>query len=91
MQNLENVGFCKPGREGIYNIYMMEELETVLAVGAGAGFALCYKLLPLQNVTVGSWIVHAIFYCVVIGSILLAISVLFFQNEMKFFAKYIKR
>lgn len=63
----------------------------LFAVGAGAGFALCYKLLPLQNVTVGSWIVHAIFYCVVIGSILLAISVLFFQNEMKFFAKYIKR
>ena len=54
----------------------------LFAVGAGAGFALCYKLLPLQNVTVGSWIVHAIFYCVVIGSILLAISVLFFQNEI---------
>ncbi|MGI5896666.1 MAG: coproporphyrinogen dehydrogenase HemZ [Oscillospiraceae bacterium] len=36
LQNLENVGFCKPGYEGIYNIYMMEELETVLAFGAGA-------------------------------------------------------
>lgn len=36
LQNLENVGFCKPGFEGIYNIYMMEELETVLAFGAGA-------------------------------------------------------
>lgn len=35
LQNLENVGFCKPGREGIYNIYIMEELQTILAAGAG--------------------------------------------------------
>lgn len=34
--NLENVGYCKPGREGLYNIFMMEECHTVLAVGAGA-------------------------------------------------------
>lgn len=35
LQNLENVGFCKPGCEGIYNIYIMEELQTILAAGAG--------------------------------------------------------
>lgn len=63
----------------------------LFAAGAGGGFVFCYKLLPLQNVTVGSWIVHAIFYCVVMGAILLAISILFFQNEMKFFWKYVKR
>ena len=34
--NLENVGFCLPGAEGIYNILMMEELHSVFAVGAGA-------------------------------------------------------
>ena len=63
----------------------------LFAAGAGGGFVFCYKLLPLQTVTVGSWIVHAIFYCVVMGAILLAISILFFQNEMKFFWKYVKR
>lgn len=63
----------------------------LFAAGAGGGFVFCYKLLPLQSVTVGSWIVHAIFYCVVMGAILLAISILFFQNEMKFFWKYVKR
>lgn len=63
----------------------------LFAAGAGGGFVFCYKLLPLQTVTVGSWIVHAIFYCVVMGVILLAISILFFQNEMKFFWKYVKR
>ena len=34
--NLENVGWSLPGREGYYNIYMMNELHTVLAAGAGA-------------------------------------------------------
>ena len=34
--NLENVGFCLPGTEGLYNILMMEELHSVFAVGAGA-------------------------------------------------------
>ena len=34
--NLENVGWAKPGRICKYNIFMMEETHTVLAVGAGA-------------------------------------------------------
>ena len=34
--NLENVGFSKPGYEGLYNIYMMEEIHSIFAAGAGA-------------------------------------------------------
>jgi len=34
--NLENVGFSKEGSEGLYNVYMMEEIQTIFAVGAGA-------------------------------------------------------
>ncbi len=34
--NLENVGWAKPGYACRYNIFMMEETHTVLAVGAGA-------------------------------------------------------
>lgn len=34
--NLENVGFSIEGHEGIYNVYMMEEFQTIFAVGAGA-------------------------------------------------------
>lgn len=34
--NLENVGFSLDGAEGLYNIYMMEEIQTIFAVGAGA-------------------------------------------------------
>ncbi|MBR5438539.1 MAG: coproporphyrinogen dehydrogenase HemZ, partial [Clostridia bacterium] len=34
--NLENVGWAKKGYEGLYNVYMMEEIHSVFAVGAGA-------------------------------------------------------
>ncbi len=34
--NLENTGYCKEGRECLYNIFMMEECHSVLAVGGGA-------------------------------------------------------
>lgn len=33
--NFENVGWCKPGYEGLYNIWMMEELQSILALGGG--------------------------------------------------------
>ncbi len=33
--NLENVGYCKPNTENLYNIYIMEELQTILSVGCG--------------------------------------------------------
>lgn len=39
--NLENVGWCKSGKECLYNVFMMEECHTVLAVGAGAVTKLC--------------------------------------------------
>ena len=35
LQNLENTGFTKPGKEGLYNIYIMEETHTILSCGAG--------------------------------------------------------
>ena len=34
--NLENVGYALPEKEGLYNILMMEERQTILALGAGA-------------------------------------------------------
>ena len=33
--SFENVGWCKPGFEGLYNISMMEELHSILSVGGG--------------------------------------------------------
>lgn len=34
--NLENVGYSKPGHEGIYNIMMMDEIHSVFGSGASA-------------------------------------------------------
>jgi oxygen-independent coproporphyrinogen-3 oxidase len=34
--NLENVGYCKPGFECLYNIQNMEEKQDIIALGAGA-------------------------------------------------------
>lgn len=33
---LENVGYCLPGKEGLYNVFIMNETHSILAVGAGA-------------------------------------------------------
>lgn len=44
--NLENVGYSKPGFEGIYNIQIMEEKQTIVAFGAGSVTKVVY---PEEN------------------------------------------
>ena len=34
--NMENVGYAKHGKAGVYNILIMEEKQTIVALGAGA-------------------------------------------------------
>jgi len=34
--NLENIGYCLPKHECIYNIQIMEEKQTIIGIGAGA-------------------------------------------------------
>ena len=34
--NFENVGYAKDGKAGIYNILIMEEKQSILALGAGS-------------------------------------------------------
>ena len=33
--NLENVGYALPGTESLYNIYIMEEIQTIISLGCG--------------------------------------------------------
>ena len=33
--NLENTGYAREGKAGIYNILMMEEVQSIVALGAG--------------------------------------------------------
>jgi oxygen-independent coproporphyrinogen-3 oxidase len=41
--NLENVGYAKSGCEGLYNILIMEEKQSILALGAGASSKIVMK------------------------------------------------
>lgn len=34
--SLDNTGYAKPGSEGLYNVFIMDETHTILAAGAGA-------------------------------------------------------
>lgn len=44
--NLENVGYAKPGHASLYNMRMMEERHTIVALGAGAVSKICF---PEEN------------------------------------------
>ncbi|MBR5314750.1 MAG: coproporphyrinogen dehydrogenase HemZ [Clostridia bacterium] len=48
--NLENVGYAKPGSEGLYNIYMMEDVHSVFACGAGGVTKLISKDKEMKRV-----------------------------------------
>lgn len=54
--NLENVGYSKPGCEGLYNIYMMEEVHTVFGAGASS-----VTRLTLNDKVSGEQIIERIF------------------------------
>lgn len=57
VSNLENVGFSLEGHEGLYNIFMMEEIHTIFAVGAGA----VTKLVNVRNEAENDVIISRIF------------------------------
>lgn len=50
----ENIGYAKAGKEGIYNILIMEEKQTILALGAGGASKFVFpeqkKLVRVENV-----------------------------------------
>ena len=53
--NLENVGYALPGTESLYNIRIMAEDQSIIAMGAGAISKICYpqenRLERIANVT----------------------------------------
>ena len=44
--SFENVGWTRPGAEGLYNIYIMEELHSILSLGAGGST----KMVGMQDI-----------------------------------------
>lgn len=52
--NLENVGYARENKEGIYNILIMEEKQTIIALGAGASTKIVFpdgfRIERIENV-----------------------------------------
>lgn len=52
--NFENVGYSRLGKEGIYNILIMEEKQTIIALGAGASSKIVFpdgfRIERIENV-----------------------------------------
>ena len=52
VDNLENVGYAKPGYESYYNIFIMDETQTILGAGCAASTKLVYpggKISRIHN------------------------------------------
>ena len=52
MDNLENVGYAKKGYESYYNIFIMDETQTILGAGCAASTKLVYpdnKIVRIHN------------------------------------------
>lgn len=56
--NFENVGFAREGTEGRYNVYMMEEVHSIFALGAGA----VSKMVDYRPVDGGKPVIERLFY-----------------------------
>ena len=48
--NLENTGWSKPGKEGYYNVFIMDETQTILACGAGAVTKLSAGMSEIERI-----------------------------------------
>ena len=48
--NFENVGYAREGKAGIYNILIMEEVQSILALGAGASTKLVWASDRIERV-----------------------------------------
>ena len=75
-----------PGRKQI--IFYKKLFVFVIALGVA--ILLCL-LIPFANGAVLDWVWHAIVYSIIVGSILAAISVVFFRSELKMFKNYFKK
>ena len=48
--NMENTGWSKPGREGYYNVFIMDETQTIIACGAGAVTKLSAGMSDIERI-----------------------------------------
>ena len=47
--NFENVGYAAEGKDGLYNILIMEEKQTIMAAGAGASTKFVFQEMCIRD------------------------------------------
>lgn len=60
-ESRDNIGYAVPGKESIYNIVIMEEIQTIVALGAGAVTKRVYpnrRIDRCENVKDVSWYIR---------------------------------
>ena len=55
------------------------------------GIVLCDGLIPLEQVTVFNWVIHAVLYCLVFAVLYFLLTVLAFRKELDFLVRYVKK
>ena len=50
--NFENVGYARSGKAGLYNILIMEEKQSILALGAGASSKYVFEAQEAEGIRV---------------------------------------
>lgn len=59
--------------------------------GSLISFFICSGIIELNTLSIRNWILHAIIYCVIVGSTFLVVSVIGFRKELRFLREYMIR
>jgi O-antigen/teichoic acid export membrane protein len=54
------------------------------------GITICTMMIPIKELTIINWIIHAIGYSIIMGILYLITSILFFKKELSFIKNYHK-
>lgn len=64
---------------------------VLFAIFTAFGILLCKIFIPMYQITVLSWVLHALIYCVIFAVLYVLLSIVAFKKELNFFIGYLKR
>ena len=62
----------------------------IFSISTVIGLIFCYLFIPLAKFNISSWIIHAIMYLLLFGTIYIITSKLFFEKEINYLLNYMK-
>ena len=64
---------------------------SLFVCGSLISFFICSGIIELNTLSIRNWILHAVIYCVIVGSTFLVVSVIGFRKELRFLREYMVR